>query len=204
MEFTMQTKICPKCNIEKSVEDFGVDNHHVFTKGNIRRNFKPKDGYRFYCKKCVAEQAKVFRQNYKNKTGNGDYRGSGKIVKIPKEDRLLMSVIRRRVADAKQNIRRTKRPFDIDADYMYALWKEQKGLCYLTNQPMLIEGDTNYRLSIDKIIPELGYVKGNVKWTIFCANRAKGDLSLPDLVKLCKLIIERATTIENTEKSGSE
>ena len=200
----MQTKICPKCNIEKSVEDFGIDNRHIFTKGNIRRQYKCQDDYRYYCKKCVAAQAKAFRQKYKEQTGNADYRGSGKITKIPKEDRLLMSAIRRRVADAKQNNRRTGRPFDIDADYMYTLWKEQKGLCYLTNQPMSIDGNTNFRLSIDKIIPELGYIKGNVKWTLFCANRAKGDLSLAALVKLCELIIERATTIENTEKSGSE
>ena len=88
--------------------------------------------------------------------------------------------------------------------YMYELWKKQQGRCALTGFPISIQGDTNLRLSIDKIIPELGYTKGNVQWTIFAANRAKGDMCMDDLISLCKMIIERATTIENTEKSGSE
>ena len=79
---------------------------------------------------------------------------------------------------------------------MFNLFKEQQGKCALTGFPMSLDGNTNIRLSIDKIVPSLGYTKENVQWTIFAANRAKGNLSHEDFLKLCKMVLERATTIE--------
>lgn len=204
MEKHMQEKFCKNCQTLKPISEFTKSNKKVWTKGNIKRNYVPKDGYHAYCKECNAKLAKEFRARYKAETGNADYRGTGKIKKYPKEDRLLISNIRLRVSHAKQNNKRSGRPFDIDADYMYDLYKSQKGLCALTGWKMQIEGNTNLKMSIDKIIPDLGYIKGNVQWTLFCANRAKGDMLYSDLIAMCKMIVERATTIENTEKSGSE
>ena len=200
----MLEKTCSMCGKTKPIECFTIDNRKEHTKGNFRRKHKYKDGYYEHCKECNREKARKFRAEHKLKTGNADYRGSGKIVNIPKEDRLLMSAIRTRIAQSKQNNKRTGRPFNLTDDYMYKLYKSQSGLCALTNYPMVIDGDSNLKLSIDKIMPELGYVEGNVQWTLFCANRAKGDLLQEDFIKLCKMVIERATTIENTEKSGSE
>lgn len=198
-------KFCNCCKREKPLEEFTKMGRKEFTKGNFKRNYKTSDGYHSYCKECNALKAKEFRQRHKALTGNADYRGSGKITSIPKEDRLLMSAIRNRVTYSKSNNKRhPEREFNIDDMYMYGLWKKQQGKCVLTGFPMSIQGDTNLRLSIDKIIPELGYTKGNVQWTIFAANRAKGDMCMDDLISLCKMIIERATTIENIEKSGSE
>lgn len=183
---------------------FTKSNRQEFTKGNIKRNYAPKDGYHTYCKECNARRAREFRAKYKERTGTTDYRGTGKIKTYPKEDRRLISAIRQKISWSKSNNKRSNRPFNIDIDYMYDLWKKQEGLCALTGYPMSLDGNTNLRLSIDKIIPELGYVKGNVQWTLFAANRAKGDMSQDDFIIMCKMIIERATTIESTEKSGSK
>lgn len=198
------TKFCKSCQITKPLEMFTKSNRKEFTKGNIRRNYAYKDGYHTYCKECNARKAREFRAKHKEMTGNADYRGTGKINKYPEKDRRLLSAIRQRLSQSKSNNKRSNRPFDIDLDYMYTLWIAQKGLCALTGYPMTVDGHTNLRLSIDKIKPSLGYTKGNVQWTIFSANRAKGDLSQKDFIKMCKMIIERATTIESTEKSGSE
>lgn len=198
-------KFCKDCQTTKPLEMFTKSNRKEFTKGNFRRSYGYKDGYHAYCKECNAKRAKEFRAKHKEMTGNADYRGTGKVNKYPKKDRRLISAIRNRITSSKsRNTKRSNTPFDIDLDYMYTLWNYQKGLCALTGYPMVIDGHTNLRLSIDKIKPNLGYTKGNVQWTIFSANRAKGDLSSKDFIKMCKMIIERATTNENTEKSGSE
>lgn len=199
-----QTKYCKSCDTTKPIEMFTKSNKSTFTKGNIKRNYNTKDGYHTYCKECNAKRAREFRLKYKEATGNSDYRGTGKIKDYPSGDRRLISAIRHRISTAKRNNKRTDRPFNIEVGYMYELWKKQKGLCALTGFPMSLDGNTNIRLSIDKIVPELGYNEGNVQWTIFSANRAKGDLSEQDFLKLCRMVIERATTIENTANAGSE
>lgn len=43
---------------------------------------------------------------------------------------------------------------------------------------------TNNTPSLDKIIPELGYVKGNIRVISFRANRLKSDASLEEIQKL--------------------
>lgn len=204
MTNTNLTKYCKSCDTTKPIEMFTKLNRKSFTKGNIKRNYLPKDGYHSYCKECNAKRAREFRLKYKEATGNSDYRGTGKIKDYPSEDRRLISAIRHRISTAKRNNKRTDRPFNLEVDYMYKLWKKQKGLCALTGFPMSLDGDTNIRLSIDKIVPKLGYNEGNVQWTIFSANRAKGDLTEQDFLKLCRMVIERATTIENTANAGSE
>lgn len=71
-------------------------------------------------------------------------------------------------------------------------WKEflkqfqkQRGLCFYTDTPMrFVAGagkDYKYSLSIDKIIPRRGYVKGNI---VFCVNRvnaSKTNFSLAEI-----------------------
>lgn len=193
----MKTKICKTCKQEKSITDFPINrrpdslNFHV---GN-EPQYKP------HCNQCTALKAKEWRKQ------NPDYfKRKKKIAQYPKSDRLLMSAIRDRVTTARRNNKRVNRPFNIDADYMYQLWKDQQGKCYLTGFTIKIAKHTSYGLSIDKLIPELGYVKGNVKWTCWMANRAKGDLSINQLVNLCKAIQETCRDypeMEYTQVSGS-
>jgi CRISPR/Cas system Type II protein with McrA/HNH and RuvC-like nuclease domain len=65
-------------------------------------------------------------------------------------------------------------------------YHSQNGVCFYTDKEMVCkvgEGKNRDSLSIDKIIPEKGYVKGNV---VFCLNRinmAKNDLSLEEIQK---------------------
>lgn len=156
------------------------------------------------CKSCCAEDQREFRKRHKELTGSTDYRGSGKTTRYPIEDRELISAIRRRLSQTKTNAKRRDVTVDLTEEYLYELFKQQKGICALSGVPIQIEGNSNLRLSIDKITPDKGYTEGNVQWTIFAANRAKGDLTQDDFVELCKLVIERATTIETTSQDGRE
>lgn len=184
----MNTQQCNKCNAIKTIDQFGM------TKvPKVTLNYKSKQAtIRKTCLACEAERAREFRKKHTN------YRGSGKLKSIPDEHKLIMSAIRSKVQDAKQNNKRLNRPFDIDADYIYALWKQQNNQCVYTGEHFKIEKNHPANLSIDKIIPELGYVKGNIQLVCWAINRAKGDLTHETFIKMCSIVSKRATTSEST------
>lgn len=65
-----------------------------------------------------------------------------------------------------------------------AQWRHQKGLCFYTDIPMTIAfgcGAAGNACSVDKIMPDIGYVSGNV---VFAANRInsmKHDVTLDEM-----------------------
>lgn len=196
-------KYCISCKTEKPITDYSVSRRkskQVLKHGSaFKRSVNsttPEIEYHTYCKSCCSLKAKEFRRKYKEETGCSDYRGSGKRNQYAKGDRPLMSAIRRRLSQTKIHARRKGTNLDLDESYLFELFKSQQGNCALSGVPIQIDGNTNLRLSLDKIEPEKGYVTGNVQWTIFAANRAKGDLNTKDFIRLCGLVIERATTIE--------
>lgn len=197
-------KECSKCKVTKPLTDFSVHvrkSNSPLRRGATmgQRNVKEDDvKLNPRCKSCCAEDQREFRKRHKELTGSTNYRGSGKTTRYPTEDRELISAIRLRLSQTKVNAKRRDVTVNLTEEYLYELFKQQKGICALSGVPIQIEGNSNLRLSIDKIIPAKGYTEGNVQWTIFAANRAKGDLTQDDFVELCKLIIERATTIETT------
>lgn len=189
IEVSMNTQQCNKCNEIKAIDKFGV------TKvPKVTLNYKNKQAaIRKTCLACEAERAREFRKKHKN------YRGSGKLKSIPDEHKFLMSTIRAKVQHAKQNIKRLNRPFDIDADYIYDLWKQQNNQCVYTGEQFKIVKGHPANLSIDKIVPELGYVKGNIQLVCWAINRAKGDLTHETFIKMCTAVSKRATTSESTQ-----
>ncbi len=191
----MTTKICKTCKENKPVSEFGInrkvdsDNFH----SGLITLYKP------HCKPCLSILAKQYRDA--NPGLWKKYRlPNGKRKSYPKEDRLLLSAIRTRMHSAKQNAKRNpERAFTIDADYLYQLWKQQKGLCAISKEPMLIVKTSPVSLSIDKIIPENGYVKGNVQWVVWAINRAKGDLDMHTFIYMCKRVTETCRDYLATE-----
>lgn len=197
-------KECTKCKVTKPLTDFSIHSrksNNPLKRGNsiVRKTTRENDvKLNPRCKSCCAEDQREFRKRHKELTGCADYRGSGKTTRYPTEDHELISAIRQRLSQTRSNAKKRGVTLNLSEDYLYELFKQQKGICALSGVPVQIEGNSNLRLSIDRIIPAKGYTEGNVQWTIFAANRAKGDLTQDDFVKLCKLIMERATTIETT------
>lgn len=176
----MQTKHCSKCNTVKSLEDF--------TKSQkASTNFRASNNaYHTYCKLCNAAIAREWRK------ANPNYRGSGKIKQYSLEDRGIRSAIRARLADAKGRAKKGDKLdlFEIDTDYLFELFKTQNGKCALTGCDLAIEQNHHRSLSVDKIIPEYGYSKGNVQWVCWAANRAKGDMTTDMFIDMCKHVLE--------------
>lgn len=85
---------------------------------------------------------------------------------------------------------------DITLEHLFYLWESQNGLCYYTHEEMtLISNAVKTRdrphnlISIDRVDSKKGYMKDNVVFCCFKINTIKNDLSLLDLVDVCRKIV---------------
>jgi len=72
----------------------------------------------------------------------------------------------------------------ITPEYVESLWHRQKGLCFYTDVPLVVQsgrGSCRESLSFDKIVPQFGYVSGNVVLCTRKANAVKQDLTLDEM-----------------------
>lgn len=86
----------------------------------------------------------------------------------------------------KLNAKKRDISFSISKDEFIAQYHNQNGLCFYTDAKMICEvGSDLHRdsLSIDKIVPEKGYIRGNVVLTTHRINTCKNDLSLEEIEK---------------------
>ena len=80
-------------------------------------------------------------------------------------------------------------PYDLPGGYLADLYEKQGRACFYTDEPMQVHFGTRYSgsrrdsLSVDKIVPERGYVVGNVVLCIDRANRIKNDCSLDEMAQ---------------------
>lgn len=178
----MQSKICSMCIVEKPLHEFPVVNK---VGDHYRKSGTNTGTHENRCKPCKAAYAREWRKLHKN------YRGTGKLTAVPKEDRLLMSAISDRLMQAKQRVKKYggAEP-DVDRDYLYHLFKQQHGRCALSGVLMKIEKGAVTCLSLDKIRPEKGYIQGNVQWVAWAVNRAKGDMEEAVFLDMCRQILE--------------
>ena len=96
-------------------------------------------------------------------------------------DNDLNLYIRTKASSIKSSCKKRGIPFDIDTLYLLSIWESQVGKCYYSGLDL---GRTipqkEYQCwdapSIDRVIPSLGYVKGNVRWCCSAVNSFKGTL----------------------------
>jgi len=78
-------------------------------------------------------------------------------------------------------------PFSIDFDYAISIFPTDKKCPILNKQFNLEYNESNLSdlsASLDKIIPEKGYVKDNVIWVSFLINRIKTNATISELIKV--------------------
>lgn len=148
------TAICKKCGLQKNINQF-----------SIHRKDKPGEYRLAYCNACRAEQEK-----------------QSALKRADTIDKFLLV----RYNELIRRCRRKSMLCLISEDEFIAQYHWQKGLCFYTDIPLICKvgsGKHRYGLSIDKIIPEMGYVYGNVVFCLNKINTCKNDLTL-DEVKL--------------------
>ena|SRR6187402_404024 len=86
---------------------------------------------------------------------------------------------------------------DIDRDYLLEVYEEQNGRCVLSGKEFDLRsriGGRTYAspwgLSIDKVDPHQGYVKGNVRLICTMANVCKGRWSDTEVMEFCQSVME--------------
>jgi hypothetical protein len=82
--------------------------------------------------------------------------------------------------------------FEINMEYLWKLFKKQKGLCALSGLPikMPIRPQDEQTASLDRIDSSLGYVEGNVQWLHKYINKMKLDHDQDFFIELCHSVVE--------------
>src|SRR5512139_3106289 len=161
-------KTCRTCGITKSLDEFPWQQKHGYRGTGTGQ-------HRADCKECTAARAREYRKTYipKGRTLRKDV------------DQTLWSAVQAKVTDARQ-----RNPEGcVSADFMYDLYHKQSGICAVSGLQMsTTKGDLGI-LSIDQKQPGLGYTEDNVQWVRWDVNRAKGELTMQQLVDMCRAIV---------------
>ena len=142
--------------------------------------------YRQNNKEKKVEYDKKYRQDNKEKIAKYRQDNKEKIVESLKKYRQNNKeklIVRR----AKTRANKNNVPFDIDEDYIKKIWPKHN-ICPIfkikLEQSNLHTGDQSP--SLDRIIPKLGYVKGNVQIMSSKANRIKNNATFEELIIIGK------------------
>lgn len=172
-------RLCNKCNLEKDLAEF------TKCKGC-------KYGYSYMCKKCrYIEKAKQpsnssetrkleYLRLKKDKKRYENYLTVKKAYRSANRQRYLFLSCRKRAQI--ENI-----PFNIEINDIII-----PEICPILETKIIHEegSDNLYSPSVDKIIPELGYIKGNIRVISRKANMMKLNANKEELVKFSKNIVK--------------
>lgn len=158
-------KVCSLCKEWKLFYMFGARRESI-------------DKHKSWCKECTA-RGRETQARYRN-TPKG------------KETRALWLAknwARRRVIVAKNRARYLKIPFNLTTEYIKSITPSDM-ICPALGIQMKIGEDYKNSMirapSLDRLIPELGYVKGNIAVVSTRANILKRDATPEELMKVAK------------------
>lgn len=167
--------LCHRCLEYKPIDQFHIDSR---TDKELTRESQYRIIYRggrkSYCKDCYKT---VERERYNRRS---------------EKDRLY-KCLQQRWLGARDRAKKHNTEFTITKDDLINKYNEQNGKCALTGIDLtfdMYQGRINTNISIDKINPKLGYTKNNIQLVCMAVNQMKNDLSMNELLSLCKKVIE--------------
>lgn len=202
----MELKKCSCCGSEKSVAEFHKETHR-------------KDGLSYYCKSCASERRRASRaaNPEKFRKRNRKWREAN-----PEKNRAAERKWREANPD-KNRDRQRKWHVDNLGRVMLnkARYRAKKGgypctiteddilipeMCPRSGMPLVsgVKGDCSNSPSLDKIIPELGYIPGNVEVVSLQYNVMKQRLSNEELVALCRTIVAIADAQDTSRAQSAD
>lgn len=111
---------------------------------------------------------------------------------------------------AKYRAKKKNISFELDIDFVLALFKKQKGKCALTGITLTWKKtiDNKYNstnITIDRINSTKGYTYKNSRLVCYAANVMKSDLTDYQLLRYCELIInyQRYNNVHKTSEKWS-
>lgn len=165
----METKQCKKCQRDLDLNSF-----------RIRRinNYE-------WCEKTCRECERLKAKEYRNQP---DYYSHRKEYRLSKAGNIKFHV-QERLSQWKSKTINS----DLDSNYLIELYNNQNGLCYYTGEVLSVGQSRGHAMkdsiSLDRLIPEKGYVQGNVVWCSYLSNTMKQDLTESDFYSYIRNIL---------------
>lgn len=128
-----------------------------------------------------------YRENRKDCIkASTDYRNTASLTEQYRIKRMLSSAKRR---STDKNV-----PFNLTYEGLIDIWKRQNGRCCISGRIFDLD-PSEERVnkdapSLDRIVPQLGYVFGNVRFITWQTNAAISEYGLENFIALCKDIME--------------
>ena len=135
------------------------------------RSKAQKSGYMCYCKACNNLRNKAYR----------------------KEEATLEAACKRVYSYLARRCREGNKELDITPNFLEDLYRDQKGLCAYTGEPLELNAGKPNTLSVDRLDSSQGYTKSNVRLTTWVVNNCKQDLSMEDFLDLCRKVIKHGS-----------
>jgi hypothetical protein len=142
--------------------------------------------------KCISQYANERRKRpdvrEKEKLARRQFTISGKSRRYAMEKRATLK-------GCLQALRAGRR--QITLRHLLHLYETQDGKCAITGDPMTLlvglgrEHVSPNNMSIDRVVPALGYVDSNIQLVGRHANMAKWTLSMKELVEFCRKVIRK-------------
>jgi len=172
--------------------------------------FKPSRSFQKFCRSICrsrAERGNVVRSrtcSYCEKeftTANKCQRFCTPCIKSTPEHIRRRSTLDGRLTGllrmAQNRARKKGLPEDLDINYLMGLWRDQDGVCALSGRKFELGSAKKKRQvhpdapSLDRIIPEKGYTKGNIRFLTYHCNVCVNEYGDETLIELMKDVFNR-------------
>jgi len=165
---------------------------HEIRLGDYNRKIKAGQN-KFYCSlKCSGKAD--YKNNPKKLEKN---KGNISLLKGYESNRLdQYSSFKYHANRAKARDKQKGNISNIDSKYLKELWEKQNGICPYTRLKMQISRTTQdedikktpTKASLDRIDPNVGYIKGNVEFVCYCINVMKNDFTKEEMINFINQI----------------
>jgi lambda repressor-like predicted transcriptional regulator len=179
-------KIALQFGVSRNTVRETLSKHGLRSSSRIRHRLDIIDAERARCWKC-KEVKPVGDFKLVARPGNDPYRESVCRGCREKESTLRMAsdfrkYLKARWGRLRKSSEKNKVLFSINPEDLYRQYEEQDGRCFYTDYPLSLEPNAALTLSVDRVVPEGGYVKGNV---VLCGKRVntiKNDVTLEEMM----------------------
>ncbi len=191
-------KFCTDCRTLKPLSEFYL-------------NKEGKFGVVSWCKECYKKYAKKHKEANPEKEKERHrkyYEANPEKKKESHRKWREANPFKNTIRMIKGRSMKKEIPFDLDIEYLKQLWEICGGICSMTGVPMLKiseegHGKDPFVMSVDRIISEKGYTKGNVRLVCMWYNNARSNNDDKFTLEMFQRTIDHAYTIASVRGNAS-
>jgi len=189
LHFAYRGRICTEVCISRYMKRLNETTGHPFQRG-----FEREDGFVFFKYRVDRiDDSGHFQERWIPKDKFEQYNINtlkNKIVRRNKKKETLRGYVHERFMSIRKRAADKNLPFDLDVEYLLEIWVTKCPALGIDLDWSKANGQVRDNTpSLDKIIPELGYVKGNVQWLSQKANTMKSNATRTELENFAQWIL---------------